>query len=694
MAGKGDTGVGLSSLINRRALPRLRLLEPAAPPPQAPPRRPDPYVATHGAYAPPPTGPAGAAGGDAVDAAIRAARDRLLALRDPEGFWLGELEADATLNAEYVMFHAFLGIEDPETVAGLARRLRDLQLPDGGWGLHPGAPGDLSATIEAAFALRLAGAREGDPALDRARDLVLSRGGIMKARILTKIFLAYFGQFDWRGLPLIPVEWMFMPRISAFNIYEFACWARAYTIPLMILNAKRPLCRVPSEAGVDDFYAEPEALRDFSFVPDSPLFSWKNFFGVADKALKILERNPWKISRGWALRKAERWILEHQDEPGDWGGIFPAMMNSVMALVTLGYPLDHPAVAKGCAALRRLAIAEGDRVRMQPCVSPVWDTAWAVLALVSAGVPSSDPRVQGSLAWLASRQIRRPGDWAVKAPDVEPGGWAFQFHNDSYPDIDDSSVVLMALAERQATDADGPAAEETFERGFRWVLGLQNDDGGFGAFERHVDNKIYDEMIFNDCRNMLDPSTPDVTARVTEMLGVLGATPSPGDPLDRAVAFLRGSQRPEGCWFGRWGVNYVYGTWSALVALRAVGIPPDDPMVARARDWLLSVQNPDGGWGESPASYVDPASIGKGPSTPSQTAWAMLGLVAAGAVDHPAVERGARFLLSRQRPDGEFEEPEWTGTGFPGAFYLRYHMYRLYFPLMALARWRAAMRAR
>ncbi|MCI0343595.1 MAG: squalene--hopene cyclase [Planctomycetales bacterium] len=686
MAGKADSGVGLSNLINRRALPSLKLLETPAPPPLSPPRRPDPYVATHGAYAPP---PAAAAGGDAVDAAIGAARDRLLALRDPEGFWLGELEADATLNAEYVMFHAFLGIEDPETVAGLGRRLRDLQLEDGGWGLYPGAPADLSATVEAIFALRLAGARAGDPALEKARDLVLSRGGIMKARILTKIFLAYFGQFDWRGLPLIPVEWMFMPRISAFNIYEFACWARAYTIPLMILNAKRPFCRVPSEAAVDDLYAEPEGLRDFSFVADSPLFSWKNFFGLADKVLKILERNPWKISRGWALRKAERWILEHQDEPGDWGGIFPAMMNSVMALVTLGYPMDHPAVAKGCAALRRLAIADGDRVRMQPCVSPVWDTAWGVLALLSAGVASSDARVQGSLAWLASRQIRRPGDWAVKAPDVEPGGWAFQFHNDSYPDIDDSSVVLMALAERQATD---PAAEETFERGFRWVLGLQNDDGGFGAFERHVDNKIYDEMIFNDCRNMLDPSTPDVTARVAEMLGVLGATPSPGDPLDRAITFLRQTQRPEGCWFGRWGVNYVYGTWSALVALRAVGIPADDPMVVRASTWLLSVQNGDGGWGESPASYVDPASIGKGPSTPSQTAWAILGLVAAGAAAHPAAERGVRFLLSRQRPDGEFEEPEWTGTGFPGAFYLRYHLYRLYFPLMALARWQAAMR--
>jgi squalene-hopene/tetraprenyl-beta-curcumene cyclase len=526
----------------------------------------------------------------------------------------------------------------------------------------------------------------------RARTWILANGGILQARALTKIFLAFFGQFPWKGLPEIPVAWMFLPRISAFNIYEFACWARTYTVPLMVLNAKRPYCPLEPHEFIEELYVEAPEARDFSIPVNGRFFSWKNFFKQVDNVLKILERNPLKPGRNWALRKAERWILEHQDEPGDWGGIFPAMMNSVMALLALGHTLDEPPLRKGCEALERLCIRAtidgADTIRVQPCVSPVWDTAWAVLALMSSGSEESDPIVANGCSWLQSQQIRRAGDWAVKAPGVEPGGWCFQFANDFYPDIDDSAVVLMSLT--HGSDRSD-AADETAARGFRWVLALQNDDGGWGAFERHVDNPIYNQLLFNDKQNMLDPSTADVTARVAEMMGVMGMRLGEGDgPLERAVEFLRRDQQPDGSWWGRWGINYIYGTWSVLVALRAFELPADDPMARRAVAWLESVQRSDGGFGESAASYEDPAARGGGPSAPSQTAWALMGLIASGEAGGTAAQKAAAYLTERQAEDGDWIEPDWTGTGFPGAFYLRYHMYRLYFPLMALGRYRTA----
>jgi squalene-hopene/tetraprenyl-beta-curcumene cyclase len=463
----------------------------------------------------------------------------------------------------------------------------------------------------------------------------------------------------------------------------------------MVLNAQRPLCALTPAEEVDELYVEAPEARDFSLTVDGPFFSWKNLFKQVDTVLKILERNPFKLGRGWALRKAERWILDHQDGPGDWGGIFPAMMNSVMALLALGHDLDEEPLRKGCEALERLCLHETldglPTIRVQPCVSPVWDTAWAVLALASSGSPDSDPAIVRGCRWLQSRQIRRAGDWAVKAPGVEPGGWCFQFANDFYPDIDDSSAVLMALTHRADRDEE---AEETAARGFRWVLALQNDDGGWGAFERHVDNPIYNRLLFNDKQNMLDPSTADVTARVVEMMGVMGMRLGEGDgPLERAVEFLRRDQQPDGSWWGRWGINHVYGTWSVLAALRAIELPADDPMVRRAVAWLESVQRPDGGFGETAASYEDPAQRGRGPSTPSQTAWALMALIAAAEAGGTAAQKAARFLTERQADDGDWLEPDWTGTGFPGAFYLRYHMYRAYFPLMALGRYRAACAA-
>lgn len=697
-----DAGpVGITNLINTRALP---LIGAGAPNPPSPPAGDPTYLAAHTRAFSDPAKPAAstvaAPGVDAmaaIDATITRARGKLESMRVvPDSYWVGKLEADVTLNSEYLMFMRLIDRWDPDKAAKLAAWIRHKQLDDGSWAMFTGGDGDLSATVEAYFGLKLSGASADEPVLAKARAYILARGGVMRVRSLTKIFLALFGQFSWKGLPEIPVEWMFLPRISAFNIYEFACWARAYTVPLMVLNAKRQRCVLPAGQAIDELYCEPAEERDFTIVCDSPFFSWTSLFAQVDKVLKLLERSPIKPGRQWALRKAEKWILEHQDEPGDWGGIFPAMMNSVLALLALGHSLDEAPLRKGCEALQRLEVCEtvnGEAMMwMQPCVSPVWDTAWSVLALISSGSPETAPAVDASCRWIETRQIRRPGDWAVKAPGVEPGGWCFQFANDHYPDIDDSAVVLMALTHR----SDGsPESTETFARGYRWVLSLQNDDGGWGAFERHVDNPIYNKLLFNDKQNMLDPSTADVTARVVEMMGVMGMRTDPllgmDGPLERALTFLRREQEPDGSWWGRWGANHIYGTWSVLVALHAADIPKSDPAIRKAVAWLESIQNGDGGFGESLRSYESAQWRGKGNSTPSQTAWALMGLIAAGESGGTSAQKAATWLTTVQSDDGDFIEPEWTGTGFPAAFYLRYHMYRLYFPLMALGRYRAAV---
>ncbi len=629
-----------------------------------------------------------------LDHAIAAASDHLLLLQDgSQGYWVGELEANIALNAEYLLCLRYLGIEDAAKERRLVRSMRERQQPDGGWHLYDGAPSDLSVSIEAYFAAKLSGVSPDEPWMRRARDFVRAQGGAERARVLTRIFLALFGQFDWQGVPALPVTVMFMPRGTAFNIYEMSYWARTCTIPLLVLYYKKRQVTVPAALGIDELFLTPKEGREYrwdtAFVKT---LSWRNFFLQADRALKVFERVPIRFHRERACKLAEDWILTHQDESGAWGGIFPAMTHSLMALHALGYPRSHPAIRKGLEALARLEITEADSTRLQPCVSPVWDTAWAVIALAKAGFRPDHPAQRRASEWLCKMQIRRAGDWAVKCPGVRPGGWAFQFSNDFYPDTDDTSVVLMALL--HADDRTDPRVREAFDLGLEWLLGLQNDDGGFGAFERDVDNEIYNEILFNDAKNMLDPSTADVTGRCLELLGKIGAERA-HPALDRAIRYLKKEQEPDGKWWGRWGVNYVYGTWSVLCALKAAGEPQDSPAVANGAAWLVRAQNPDGGWGESCKSY-EGGEPGRGESSASQTAWAVMGLIAAGRGADEATRRGVAWLLARQRErgDGGWTEPSFTGTGFPGCFYLRYHYYRLYFPLLALARYREIAVAR
>jgi len=630
--------------------------------------------------------------------AIERATTAFLDLQHPDGYWLGELEVDITIDAELVMFYHFMGLaeREAESIRKALEYIRRRQNPNGSWGLYPGDPGNVSATVEAYFAFKLGGHSPREPHMARAREFVLKQGGVMATRMLTKIYLTYFGQFSWSGIPTMPPAVVLLPASSRLSIYEFACWARSYTVPLLILNAKRPHCRVPPEAGVDELYTVPrEQIKSYSFTSDAKLISWENLFGQADRVLKLLDRCSIRLAQGTSIRRAAAWVLERQTPDGAWGGIFPAMVNSMMALKVLGYSLDDPVIARGLEALKGYQIVESDHLRQQPCLSPCWDAAWGALLIEDLGRilggglrERAEAARERALDWLAPRQILQPGDWSVKASGVEPGGWAFQFHNEWYPDNDDTAVTLMAyhaaLSRRRK-----PEWERAFTRGLTWLLGLQDDDGGWAAFERNINKEIFNSLPFSDCKNMLDPSTPDLAGRVLECLGRTGHNAN-FLPAARCLAYIRGSQEEDGSWFGRWGVNYIYGTWSVLLALEQMDFPPDDPLVRRAADWLESVRNSDGGWGESCASY-DGGPPGVGRTTASQTAWAMMGLIAAGRADTEAVRGGAEYLLETQLADGLWDEEDWTGTGFPGAYYMKYHMFSKYFPLLALARYRRAL---
>lgn len=622
-----------------------------------------------------------------VEKAIHRTQEYVLSIQHPLGYWIGELEADSTLTSEYLMLRRFLGRVDQNLERKAANYLRAKQLPDGGWDLFPGSPSDISATVKAYFALKLVGHGPDEPFMAKARENILAKGGVTKANVFTKITLALFGQYDWRGIPAMPIEIMLLPRQSYFNIYEVSYWSRTVIVPLCILMDLKPVCRVPEAARIDELYVPSRAEADLRFPLGDQLISWKNFFIGLDRLLPNLENWAPRPFRARARQRALAWTLTRMG-PGGLGGIYPAMANAVMALHTLGYSEDHPKMAEGWKEIELLGIEEADTFRMQPCLAPIWDTSLAMNALVESGLPANHPALLNAAAWLVQGQILRRGDWQVKRPNLPAGGWPFQFRNDFYPDTDDTAMVLMALKKVRLPDRTD--IRQIIKVGLGWFLGMQSESGGWGSFDADNTRFLLNHIPFADHGALLDPPTEDLAGRGLETLGTYGETAAHPEAA-RALAFIKETQCADGSWYGRWGVNYIYGTWSVLRGLQAIGENMNAPYVRRAVRWLEEHQNVDGGWGETLLSYADPALAGKGESIPSQTAWALLGLLAAGEARSPAVARGIRYLVETQRPDGSWDDPRWNGTGFPRVFFLKYHLYPVYFPLWALGVYREAL---
>ncbi|QTZ95060.1 squalene--hopene cyclase [Streptomyces auratus] len=621
---------------------------------------------------------------DTADAARRAsarATDHLLSLQDPAGWWKGDLETNVTMDAEDLLLRQFLGLQDPELTQAAARYIRGEQCPDGTWATFYGGPGELSTTIEAYVALRLAGDAPDAPHMAKASAWVREQGGIAAARVFTRIWLALFGWWKWDDLPQLPPELLYFPKWFPLNIYDFGCWARQTIVPLTIVSAKRPVR--PAPFALDELHTDPR--RPNPPRPLAPAASWDGVFQRLDKALHLYHKVAFRRLRRAAMRSAARWIIERQENDGCWGGIQPPAVYSVIALHLLGYDLDHPVLRTGLASLDRFAVRRADGARMiEACQSPVWDTCLATIALADAGVPADHPQLVQAAEWMLAEQIDRPGDWSVRRPQLPSGGWAFEFENDNYPDIDDTAEVVLAL--RRVKHPDPQRVEAAVRRAVRWNLGMQSKDGGWGAFDVDNTSPLPNRLPFCDFGEVIDLPSADVTAHVVEMLADVGRTHDPR--TRRGVAWLLAEQDPCGAWFGRWGTNYVYGTGSVLPALAAVGIPRSHPAVRRAVRWLEGVQNDDGGWGEDQRSYQDKERwAGRGASTASQTAWALMALLAAGERDGEAVRRGVRWLAATQREDGSWDEPYFTGTGFPWDFSINYHLYRQVFPLTALGRY-------
>ncbi len=629
----------------------------------------------------------------AVDEASRRSQEYFLRTQHPEGYWWGELESNVCMAAEYLLLTHLLGVAEEERWRKIANYLRSQQRPDGTWGIYQGGPPDINATVESYFALKLAGVSAEEPSMRKAREFVLSAGGVPRVRVFTKIWLAMFGQWDWRGVPVLPPEMMFLPSWFPLNIYDFASWARATMVPMLIILNERPICPVPDSARIDELYPAPRDRIDYSLPPPRGWLNWRRFFHAADGLLRRYERVAFKPLRRAAYRAAERWIVSHQEADGSWGGIQPPWVYSLIALKLRGYALDHPVMRRGLAGFEGAFAVEDERIfNPQACLSPVWDTALAMIGLLDSGLPADHPALVRAGRWLLREQILGGGDWQVKVKGVEPGGWAFEFENDRYPDTDDAAEVLMALARTRLPD--GKRKQRAVERGRRWLLAMQSRNGGWGSFDKDNTQKLATQIPFCDFGAVIDPPSEDVTAHIVELLGYLGYRQG-FPPLRRALEYLRREQQPDGSWFGRWGVNYIYGTSAVLPALAAIEDDMSQPYIERAVRWLLDRQNADGGWGESCESYEDPRLAGCGPSTASQTAWALMALLAAEPGDDElqarAVERGISYLVERQEEDGQWDEPQFTATGFPGDFYVKYHLYRNYWPLMALGRCRALL---
>ena len=622
-----------------------------------------------------------------VEASRNATRQWLLDRQHADGYWVGELEGDTILESEYVLLMAFLGREEEAICVKACRYLRDLQLPTGGWAIYPGGPAEISASVKAYFVLKLVGVSPDEPDMVRAREAVLAMGGEQACNSFTRFYLALLGQVGYEETPCVPPEMVLIPSWLEFSLAAMSAWTRTIVVPLAIMSAYKPVRALPPEKGIAELFRDDLPRRPSRRTPE--LFSWTNFFLGLDRVLKWADRWVPRRLRQPGIRAAHKWMCDHFENSDGLGAIFPPMIYTVVALEVLGYERDSAPFVWAMRQLEDLFIEEDGKLRIQPCVSPVWDTAIAAIALADADVPAENPALAASARWLVAREIRIPGDWAIRKKGVEPSGWAFEFRNDFYADIDDTAMVLLAL--HRSPLRMSPDVHAATKRGTAWLLAMQGKDGGWAAFDADIDNEVLTKVPFADHNAMLDPGCADITARILEMLGTLGYR-ADNPQVAKGLEFLWRAQEPEGCWYGRWGVNYVYGTWQVLQGLRALEFPMDHPALRKAADWLESVQRPDGGWGETCASYDDRTLMGQGETTASQTAWAVLGLVAAGRAESESTLRGVQYLIDTQKPDGSWDEAPYTGTGFPKVFYLRYHLYRIYFPLMALSRYHDALK--
>lgn len=618
---------------------------------------------------------------------ITASQKYLLSMQNPHGYWWAELESNVTITSEAVLLHKIWGTDKNRPLDKLENYLRSQQREHGGWELFYGDGGDLNTTVEAYMALRLLGVSATDTALIKAKSLILAKGGISKTRIFTKLHLALIGCYNWRGLPSLPPWVMLLPDDFPINIYELSSWARSSTVPLLIVFDRKPIFKIDQPINLDELYAEGVNNVRWELPKNG---DWSDIFNIFDDGFKLAESLNFVPLRNEGIQAAEKWILERQEVTGDWGGIIPAMLNSLLALKCLDYDVNDPIIQRGLKAVDNFAIETENSYCVQPCVSPVWDTAWAIRALIDSGFTADHPTIVKAGEWLIDKQILDYGDWNVKNKQGKPGAWAFEFNNRFYPDVDDSAVVVMAL--HQAKLPNEELKKQAINRALNWIKTMQCKPGGWAAFDIDNDQEWLNSIPYGDLKAMIDPNTADVTARVLEMLGACNLS-IPANNLERSLNYLLKEQEIEGCWFGRWGVNYIYGTSGVLSALALINPLKYRENIAKATAWLVKVQNNDGGWGETCFSYNNPSLKGQGESTASQTAWALIGLISAGkatskfAID--SIEKGINYLLKTQKSDGTWEEKYFTGTGFPCHFYLKYHFYQQYFPLMALGRYQA-----